>query len=137
MLSKDRIRTMTRLAIYEEGQGIKDDRVNGYFENDYVFSHVVGSFVSGTVAFMLLVMLYCAYHYDTLLLQMYENALGDLITLAVTLYAAFMVFFLAVTFFVYHYRYSAMKERLRRYRHRLDRLSESYEKEDLYDNDDL
>ena len=137
MLNRDRVRTMTRLAIYEEGQGTEDDRINGYFANDYIFSHVVGSFVSGTVAFLLIVMLYCAYHYDTLLLQMYEGALGDQITLGITLYTAFMVFFLAVTFFVYHFRYSAMKDRLRRYRHRLDHLSDSYEKEDLYDNDDL
>ncbi|MBQ3391937.1 MAG: hypothetical protein IJG52_00825 [Lachnospiraceae bacterium] len=137
MLSKDRVRTMTRLAIYEEGQGAADDRINGYFENDYIFSHMVGSFVGGTVAFVLIVMLYCGYHYDTLLLQIYENSFGNQIALALTLYAAFMVFFLAVTFFVYHYRYSEMKDRLHRYRRRLDHLSESYKKEDEYDDDDL
>ena len=136
MLNKDRVRTMTRLAMYEEGQGVEDDRINGYFENDYIFSQVVASFISGTAAFLIIVLLYCAYHYDTLLLQVFENTLEDEITLAVTLYAAFMVFFLAVTFFVYHFRFTAMKDRRRRYRHRLDHISGSYEKEDLYDNDD-
>ena len=30
MINKDRVRTMTRLAIYEEGQGIADDKMNGF-----------------------------------------------------------------------------------------------------------
>ena len=28
MINKDRVRTMTRLAIYEEGQGVADDKMN-------------------------------------------------------------------------------------------------------------
>ena len=36
MINKDRVRTMTRLAIYEEGQGVADDKMNGYFKNDYI-----------------------------------------------------------------------------------------------------
>ena len=43
MINKDRVRTMTRLAIYEEGQGVADDKMNGYFKNDYIVGHMVGS----------------------------------------------------------------------------------------------
>ena len=42
MINKDRVRTMTRLAIYEEGQGVADDKMNGYFKNDYIVGHMVG-----------------------------------------------------------------------------------------------
>ena len=69
MINKDRVRTMTRLAIYEEGQGVADDKMNGYFKNDYIVGHMVGSFVSGTIACLLIVFVYCCYHYDTLLIQ--------------------------------------------------------------------
>ena len=51
MINKDRVRTMTRLAIYEEGQGVADDKMNGYFKNDYIVGHMVGSFVSGTMRY--------------------------------------------------------------------------------------
>ena len=76
MINKDRVRTMTRLAIYEEGQGVADDKLNGYFKNDYIVGHMVGSFVSGTIACLLIVFVYCCYHYDTLLTRIFEG--GDI-----------------------------------------------------------
>ena len=109
MINKDRVRTMTRLAIYEEGQGVADDKMNSYFKNDYIVGHMVGSFVSGTIACLLIALVYCCYHYDTLLIQLFENQLSGLIETAATLYAAFMIFFLAVSFFVYLWRINALK----------------------------
>ena len=132
MINRDRVRTMTRLAIYEEGQGVADDKMNGYFKNDYIVGHMVGSFVSGTIACLLIVFLYCCYHYDELLIMLFENQLQGLIRTVLTLYAAFMVFFLAVTFFVYRWRYNATRGRLDRYSRRLELLKESYEKEDKH-----
>ena len=132
MINKDRVRTMTRLAIYEEGQGIADDKMNGYFKNDYIVGHMVGSFVSGTIACLLIALVYCCYHYATLLIQLFENQLTGLIRTAATLYAAFMIFFLAVSFFVYLWRINALKGRLDRYNRRLEHLKESYEKEDKH-----
>ena len=132
MINKDRVRTMTRLAIYEEGQGIADDKMNGYLKNDYIVGHMVGSFVSGTIACLLIALVYCCYHYDTLLIQLFENQLMGLIRTAATLYAAFMIFFLAVSFFVYLWRINALKGRLDRYNRRLEHLKESYEKEDRH-----
>ena len=132
MINKDRVRTMTRLAIYEEGQGIADDKMNGYFKNDYIVGHMVGSFVSGTIACLLIAFVYCCYHYDTLMIKLFENDLGGLIKTAVSLYTAFMIFFLAVSFFVYLWRITAVSGRLDRYRRRLDHLKESYEKEDKH-----
>ena len=132
MINKDRVRTMTRLAIYEEGQGVADDKMNGYFKIDYIVSHMVGSFVSGTIACLLIVLLYCCYHYDTLMIELFEDQLGELIKTFGTLYAAFMIFFLAVSFFVYFWRYNATRGRLDRYGRRLNHLKESYEKEDKH-----
>ena len=130
MVNRDRVRTMTRLAIYEEGQGIQDDKMNGYFKNDYIVSHLVRSFVSGTIAFLLIVVMYCCYYYDTLLIRVFENRISGIVTTAITLYAAFMIFFLAVTFFVYRWRFNATRGRLNRYRRRLDHLKDSYDRED-------
>lgn len=130
MINRDRVRTMTRLAIYEEGQGVADDKMNAYFKNDYIVTNLVWSFISGTIAFLLIVILYCCYYYDTLLIRVFENRIAGLITTAVMLYAAFMIFFLAVTFFVYRWKFNATRNRLSRYRRRLDHLKQSYDKED-------
>lgn len=130
MLNKDRIRTMTRLAIYEENQGRADDKINGYFKNDYIVGHMAGSFVCGTIACIVVGILYACYHYDTMLEAAFENSFTGLLSTALMLYAAFMIFFLAVSFFVYRHRYNAAKNRLRRYSRRLERLERSYARED-------
>ena len=130
MINRDRGRTMTRLAIYEEGQGVADDKMNAYFKNDYIVNNLVWSFISGTIAFLLVVILYCCYYYDTLLIRVFENRIMGLVTTAVMLYAAFMIFFLAVTFFIYRWRFNATRNRLSRYRRRLDHLKQSYDRED-------
>ena len=80
----------------------------------------------------MIVFVYCCYHYDTLMIQLFENQLGGLIKMFVTVYAAFMIFFLAVSFFVYFWRYNATRGRLDRYCRRLDHLKDSYEKEDRH-----
>ena len=130
MINRDRVRTMTRLAIYEEGQGVADDKMNAYFKNDYIVTNLVWSFISGTIAFLLIVILYCCYYYDTLMIRVFENRIAGLVTTAVMAYTAFMIFFLAVTFFVYRWRFNATRTRLSRYRRRLDHLKQSYDRED-------
>lgn len=130
MLSRDRVRTMTRLAVYEENQGRVDDKINGYFKNDYIIGHMVGSFVCGSIAFFVVGILYVCYHYDTMLESAFENSFTGLLSTALTLYAAFIIFFLAVSFFIYRHRYNAAQNRLRRYRRRLEHLQRSYAMED-------
>ena len=70
--------------------------------------------------------------YDTLMIRLFENDLGGLVKTFLTLYAAFMIFFLAVSFFVYFWRYNATCGRIERYNRRLNHLKESYEKEDKH-----
>ena len=104
--------------------------MNAYFKNDYLVNNMVWSFISGTIAFLLVVVLYCCYYYDTLMIRVFEDRIAGLVTTAVMAYTAFMIFFLAVTFFIYRYRYNATRNRLGRYRRRLEHLKDSYDRED-------
>ena len=130
MINRDRVRTMTRLAIYEEGQGVADDKMHANFKQRYIVNNQALCPISGPIAFLLIVILYCCYYYDTLLIRVFENRIIGLVTTAVMLYAAFMIFFLAVTFFIYRWRFNATRNRLSRYRRRLDHLKQSYDRED-------
>lgn len=129
MLNEDRIHIMTKLAVYEETEGISDFRINGYFENDYIFSHMVGSFVSGTIAFVIMAAVYCAYNADTVILRIIENQMSGVIGRVLVFYIPFMACFLAITFAVYRYRFAGMRRRIRQYRRNLEHLSADYRRE--------
>ncbi len=130
MLKQDRIRTMTRLAIYEEEQIARDERVNGYFGNDYVFSQMVGSFISGTIAFGIVFAVYCGYHFDTMFLRLFDNSILDVLKQWVRYYAVFIIGFCAITFVIYRGRFRRAQSRLKKYRRDLEFMAEEYE---LYD----
>lgn len=120
---------MTKLAVYEEKEGIQDARIDGYFENDYIFSHMIGSFVSGTIAFVIMAAVYCAYNADTVIYRFIENQFSGMIGSFLVFYVPFIAVYLAITFAVYRYRFAAMRRRVRQYRRNLEHLAAGYRRE--------
>lgn len=131
MLNENRIRIMTKLAVYEETEGVPDARINGYFENDYIFSHMVGSFVSGTIAFVIMAAVYCACNADTVLYRVIENRLGGVMGRILLFYIPFIAAYLVITFAVYRSRFAAMRRRVRQYRRNLEHLAAGYRREKI------
>lgn len=129
MLNEKRIRIMTKLAVYEEKEGASDARIDGYFENDYIFSHMIGSFVSGTIAFVIMAAVYCAYNADTVIYRFIENQFSGMMGRFLVFYIPFIAVYLVITFAVYRYRFAAMRRRVRRYRRDLEHLAAGYRRE--------
>ncbi|MDO5131469.1 MAG: hypothetical protein Q4D81_00620 [Eubacteriales bacterium] len=126
MLDERKIRLMTRMTVYEKGRGIGDDRMAKYFRNDYVFAGIVGSFVTGTLAWGICAAVYCGYYFEQLFFSVYEDTLAPVLRLAVTSYAAFMGFFLLISLLVYRRRSIAYRNRRMMYEQDLDELMEIY-----------
>ena len=129
MLNIEKIRLMTRVSVYEKGVGILDDRTAKLFRNDYVFGGLIGSFITGTIAWGICAAVYCGYFFEQIFFSVYEDTLGPLIRFAVTSYAAFIGFFLLATFLVYQARNIAYARRRSLYRQDLDELEEIYEED--------
>lgn len=130
MLNQDRIRTMTRLAIYEEEQILRDEKVAGYFGNDYVFSQIMISLIAGTAAFAVVFGVYCIYHLDAFVLRLFDNSILEVIRQWAKYYAVFIAGYCGVTFFIYRARFRSAQSRIKKYRRDLEFMAEEYE---LYD----
>ncbi|MBR2729049.1 MAG: hypothetical protein Q4C02_00020 [Eubacteriales bacterium] len=122
MLNLEKIRLMTRLTVYEEGGGTRDRRTAGFFPGDYVFAQMVWSFVTGTIAWGICAAVYCGYYFEQIFFSVYEDAAGPVLRFAVLSYAAWIVFFLLVTFLVYRKRSIACQRRRRLYEQDLDAM---------------
>lgn len=129
MLNRRKIRLMTRVSVYEKGVGIVDDRTARFFRNDYVLGGLIGSFITGTIAWGICAAVYCGYFFEQIFFSVYEDTLGPLIRFAVTSYAAFIGVFLLATFLVYQGRSFAYARRRSMYRQDLDELEQIYEEE--------
>ena len=70
MLNEEKIRIMTRAAIYEKGKGKEDLKVTAYGDSDYVRFNLLKTLIGATVAFLFIVGLYVAYNMDYFMANM-------------------------------------------------------------------
>ncbi len=129
MLNNEKIRLMTRMASFDEVEGKKDIAVNGYFRGDYICFQVVMSAIYGTIAFAVVVALYLLYNLESFLADFYKMDLMAFAKDWLTRYFIVLLIYLVISYFVYAFRFSRSKRRIRAYQQQLKQLHQIYEEE--------
>ena len=129
MIDVKRVRRMTRMAAYEDTDGKRDKRITSYFRVDYLTRQILITLLCDTIAFVIAAALYAAYHFETLIVDIYDSDLRILVMRVLMIYLAFMVFMIAVTIVVYMGRYSRARAHVGAYYHDLGIMSSEYRNE--------
>ena len=129
MLNNEKIRLMTRMASFDEVEGKKDIAVNGYFRGDYICFQVVKSAIYGTLAFGVVLALYLLYNLETFLADFYKMDLMAFAKDWLTKYVIVLLAYLLISYFVYAFRFTRSKKRIRLYQQQLKQLHQIYEQE--------
>lgn len=132
MINEQRVRMMTRLAVYESTEGNADERIGGHFRSDYIGGQILCTFVCATIAYILIALTICFYYFEELMLAVYSMDLSQVVVRVLVSYLLFLLVFELITFYVYTYRYGRAKARLEWYYRELKRLSGSYRKDEEY-----
>lgn len=124
MLNEEKIRLMTRLAIYENREGKKAKRIAKYFRGDYVSWNVIKAGLSVTIAYLILVALWAVYKIEILLetltaLNIMEVAQGILLR-----YLGVLGIFIIISYIIYTIRYEKAKKSLKRFYKNLRKLEQ-------------
>lgn len=131
MLSEERVRQMTHLAIYDEDKRRKqkEKRVIQYYKKDYIAMEMIKSFIYGTIAYVLMMGMLAIYFVQNNIAWI--EAVGTVASMiaAVILYIAFIIFFLVLTYKIYSRRYTKERERLKEYQKTLREVVRLYEEE--------
>ena len=61
MVNEERVKLMTRLAIYETTKGKKQLNISKYYKHDYVRFHMMKSAVTATLAYFMILGIYGLY----------------------------------------------------------------------------
>ena len=129
MVNEEKIRLMTKAAAFESGEGKKALEMNRFFRGDYISLHLIGAWVSYTVAFMLCVSLWIFYKMEYLMTNLHKMDLASFGRGLVLLYVALLGVYLIIQYVVYSRRYQENRKKLAVYNHILKRISDIYQSE--------
>ena len=129
MIRVNRVKTMTKAAVFEKKEGRGALAINRFFRGDYVIYGLIKSAISLTIAFCLAIGMWVIYHAEEL---MTEKSVADLFALGkhvAILYGAALLIFLLLSLVVYCVRYKRAQKCLKEYRGHLRKLAKSYQDE--------
>lgn len=126
MLDETKVRVMARLASYEEGAGKKYMPIAKYFRGDYISLQLLRSFISGTVAYLMVFGLIAFCNFESFLSDIYDI---DLIEFAKGLgkkYIIFMAVYMIATYVWAVLKYSRAKKSVKSYISVMEKFSNKY-----------
>lgn len=132
MIRTNRVKTMTRAAIFEKREERRALYISRFFISDYIGLGVLKSIISITFAFILGICAWAVYHAEDLEEMITAMTLEGLIELGektLGWYILVLAGFLAITVTVCIVRYQKAQKRLKGYRSHLRKLMKSYQEE--------
>ncbi|GLC79086.1 hypothetical protein [Lacrimispora brassicae] len=127
MLSEEKIKIMTSLAMFEKHEGKKVFPVNRYFKSDYISSKLLRSFFSYTLSFVLCLILWGLYDLERWMNTMELKGLTTAGMRVGMIYLLGQVIYLGISAFVYMKRYEYANRGMKVYLAKLKRLDKRYE----------
>ncbi len=130
MLNEDKIKIMSRCAMYEKGQGKEDLKINRYYQGDYVRLNTLKSLIGVTIGFILCFGLYLVLRAEYYM----ENIVGmDLWAFAKSVlkyYVIVLIIFAVISILFYGWKYADTQKRVRWYYKDLKSLDEMNSEQD-------
>lgn len=127
MLSEEKIKIMTNLAMFEKNEGNRIFPINRYFKSDYISSKLLRSFFSYTLSFLLGLALWVLCYIERWLNVIRLESLIEVGLKVGGVYAAGLVVYLIISLFVYARRYDYASRGIKIYLAKLKRLDKRYE----------
>lgn len=126
MLDETKVRVMTRLASYEEGAGKKYMPIAKYFRGDYISLQLLRSFISGTVAYIVVFGLIAFCNFESFLSDIYDIDLVEYARGLGKKYIIFMLVYLIATYIWAVIKYTRAKKSVRSYISVMEKFSNKY-----------
>lgn len=130
MINEDRVKRIYKIALYEQKEEKENRQVKQYYQSDYMGKEIIKSFFTGSIAYVVIVVLWVMGNWSEILRQINNLEIIDTIKNILILYAVFLIVYLLGTGIVYAVRYKRCKEKSDIYVKQLKRLYQMYEREE-------
>ncbi len=130
MLNEEKVRTMNRLALYEQTEGRKYLPVSKYYRSDYIGLALIKNFFLVTIGYILIVGAVGVYFGDYLMENIHKMDIMEIGIDIVLGYAIVLLIYTVLTYIQYSVKYHIAKKSVRGYYEELTRLEKMYNREE-------
>ncbi len=129
MLSNEKIKWMTRAALYEKKEGKGSIRINRFRKSDYISWNMIKSIVGVTAGYALVVLLYLLGISESVLDELTLPYVIGIVERFLFVYLVLLVITGFVSFLIYYGRYQQAQKKTKMYVQYLRKISHIYQKE--------
>ncbi len=130
MLNQRRVEEMIRLAVFDQNEGTACRPMIQYFRKDYIAKELLKSFVTGTLAFLILAGMGVICHAEEIVNSLNTMDLQETLISLVIYYLIFMAVYCVVTYIVYYRRYTIGRQKVKKYFMHLKKVDRIYHQEE-------
>lgn len=130
MVNQDRVKQLYRIAIYEQTEEKEHRQIGQYYRSDYIGKEIIKSFLTGTIAYAIMVMLWVISNSEMVLHQINTLEIVDTVVVAICIYVVFLFIYIFGTALVYYYRYKSNKDKVDVYVENLKAAQNMFEREE-------
>ena len=130
MINEEKVKIMTKLAMYEQGKGRKYLPVSKYYRSDYIGLALIKNFFLVTIGYCLIVAAVAVYFGEYLLENIHKMNLVMVGAYIVIGYLIVLVVYSILTYIQYSVQYYRAKKSVREYYSQLTELNKIYAREE-------
>lgn len=131
MINEEKVKIMTKLAMYEKGEGKKNLPISRYYRSDYIGLALIKNFFLVTIGYGLILLAVVGYFSDYLMNSIHKMNLINTGIYVVGGYVIVLVVYSIVTYIFYSIKYYLAKKSVRKYYEELTRLNKIYGRDEL------
>ncbi|MCD8379182.1 MAG: hypothetical protein LUC95_02400 [Lachnospiraceae bacterium] len=128
MINAELTRLMTRLAVFESREEKDALAIADYYRKDFIGAQVLSGIVSGTIAFVIILVLYVFYNIEDLMQAVFTMDLLIFARNILLIYFAFILVYGIICYLYATYQYDKKRKRLKGYLGDMKELYHSYKR---------
>lgn len=126
LLNENKVKMMTKMAIYEKNEGRKMIKTAKYFKSDYIAFGVLRTLITTTIAFIIMLVMGILYNIDKIITDINNLDYSAIVTGIIICYIVMLILFSVIALIVYGRQYDNSRKGLKRYFSRLNKLERFY-----------
>lgn len=130
MINEEKIKIMTKLAMYEKTEGKKNLQISRYFRTDYIGLALIKNFFMVTIGYGLILATLAGYFSDYLMNNIHKMNLVNMGIYIAIGYGVVLIVYTLITYILYSVRYYRAKKSVKKYYEELTRLNKIYGREE-------
>lgn len=126
MLNENKVKMMTKMAIYEKNEGRRMLKTARYFKSDYIAFGILKTLITTSIAYIIMLIMYVLYNMESIIKDINKIDYTEVGTNLIIGYVTMIAVFSAIAFVVYGKQYDNSRNGLKRYFSRLNKLERFY-----------